>query len=119
VCCSVLQCVAVRCSVLQCVAVRCSVLQCVAVCCSVLQCGAGIYSALQRNVYTYTYMYSFVLYIVVSERTVSFVSLCMYIGFFINGTSPKSICKQFMYIGLFSMCIGLFIHVHRSLYVCT
>jgi len=31
-CCSVLQCVAVR------VAVCCSVLQCVAVCCSVLQC---------------------------------------------------------------------------------
>ena len=45
VCCSVLQCVAVRCSVLQCVAVccsvlQCSVLQCVAVCCSVLQCVA-------------------------------------------------------------------------------
>ena len=52
-CCSVLQCVAVRCSVLswiyaearhialfQCVAVCCSVLQCVAVCCSVLQCVA-------------------------------------------------------------------------------
>jgi len=53
VCCSVLQCVAVRCSVLhtakdtspvaarhplQCAAVCCSVLQCVAVCCSVLQC---------------------------------------------------------------------------------
>jgi len=40
----VLQCVAVCCSMLQCVAVRsvvaecCSVLQCVAVCCSVLQC---------------------------------------------------------------------------------
>jgi len=32
VCCSVLQCVAVRCCVLQCVAVCCSVLQCVAVC---------------------------------------------------------------------------------------
>jgi len=30
-CCSVLQCVAVRCIVLQCVAVRCSALQCVAV----------------------------------------------------------------------------------------
>jgi len=38
VCCSVLQCVAVRCSVLQCDAVCCSVLQCVAVCCSVMQC---------------------------------------------------------------------------------
>jgi len=49
VCCSVLQCVAVRDKVLrssplhihearQCVAVRGSVLQCVAVCCSVLQC---------------------------------------------------------------------------------
>ena len=36
-CCSVLQCAAVRCSVLQCVAVCCSVLQRVAVCCSVLQ----------------------------------------------------------------------------------
>jgi len=36
-CCSVLQCVAVRFSALQCVAVCCSVLQCVAVCCSVLQ----------------------------------------------------------------------------------
>jgi len=33
-CCSVLQCVAVRCSVLQCVAMRCSVLQCAAACCS-------------------------------------------------------------------------------------
>ena len=32
VCCSVLQCVAMRCSVLQCAAVCCSVLQCVAVC---------------------------------------------------------------------------------------
>jgi len=31
VCCSVLQCVAVRCSALQCVAVCCSVLQCVEV----------------------------------------------------------------------------------------
>jgi len=40
VCCSVLQCVAVRCIVLQCVAVCCSVLQCVAVCCSVWQCVA-------------------------------------------------------------------------------
>jgi len=57
VCCSVLQCVAVRCSVLQwdvswiycpprctsvapVVAVCCTVLQCVAVCCSVLQCVA-------------------------------------------------------------------------------
>ena len=44
-----LQCVAVCCSVLQCVAVRfevdlmcyCSVMQCVAVCCSVLQCVAA------------------------------------------------------------------------------
>ena len=42
VCCSVLQCVAVRChvlpngGVLPCVAVCCNVLQCVAVCCSVL-----------------------------------------------------------------------------------
>jgi len=33
VCCSVLQCVAVRCSALHRVAVRCSVLLCVAVCC--------------------------------------------------------------------------------------
>jgi len=36
----VLQCLAVCCSVLQCVAVCCSVLQFVAVCCSVLQCVA-------------------------------------------------------------------------------
>jgi len=35
VCCSVLQCVAVRCSVWQGVAVCCSAWQCVAVCCSV------------------------------------------------------------------------------------
>jgi len=62
VCCSVLQCVAVRCSalqcsavvmflrsvlavcrsVLQCVAVCFSELQCVAVCCSVSQCVAGV-----------------------------------------------------------------------------
>jgi len=34
VCCSVLQCVAVRCSALQCVALCCSVLQYLAVCCS-------------------------------------------------------------------------------------
>jgi len=56
VCCSVLQCIAVRCCVLQscrssinlgsrhfdwrCVAVCCSVLQCIAVCCSVVQCVA-------------------------------------------------------------------------------
>jgi len=32
----------VCCSVLQCAAVRCSVLQCVTVCCSVLQCVAGV-----------------------------------------------------------------------------
>jgi len=37
VCCSGLQCVAVRCSALQCVAVRCSALQCIAACCSMLQ----------------------------------------------------------------------------------
>jgi len=40
VCCSVLQCVAVRCSALQCIAGRCSVysvVRCVAVRCSVLQ----------------------------------------------------------------------------------
>jgi len=59
VCCSVLQCVAVRgsvlqcvarcCSVLQCVAVWCSVLQCVAVCCSVLQCVAMCFSVLARK----------------------------------------------------------------------
>ena len=47
VCCSMLQCVAVRCSVLQSVAVHCSVLQCVAVCCSVLQCVAVCCSVLQ------------------------------------------------------------------------
>ena len=68
-CCSVLQCVAVRCSVLQCcnvlqcVAVccrgvcvfdvddmiySCSVLQCVAMCCRVLQCVAFCCSELQR-----------------------------------------------------------------------
>ena len=47
VCCSVLQCVAVRCSVLHISVVEkgtsesCSVLQCVAVCCSVLQCIAN------------------------------------------------------------------------------
>jgi len=54
VCCSALQCVAVRCSVLhlarsghpvhcsllQCAAVCCSVLQCVAICCRLLQCVA-------------------------------------------------------------------------------
>ena len=40
VCCSVLQCDAVRCSVMQCVPACCSVLQCVAVCCSMLQCVA-------------------------------------------------------------------------------
>jgi len=44
-CCSAVQCGAVRCSALQCVAVRCSVLQCVAVCCSVLQCVAVCCSA--------------------------------------------------------------------------
>jgi len=60
VCCSVLQCVAVRCSVLQCVAACCSmlqghsspfrssVLQCVAVCCSVLQCVAECCRVLQH-----------------------------------------------------------------------
>jgi len=47
VCCSVLQCVAVRCSVLQCVAMRCSVLQCVSMHCSVLQCIAVCCSVLQ------------------------------------------------------------------------
>jgi len=47
VCCSALQCVAVRCSVLQCAAVCCSVLQCVAVRCSVLPCVAGCCSVLQ------------------------------------------------------------------------
>ena len=47
-CCSVLQCVAVRFSALQCVVVCCSVLQCVAVCCSVLQCVAVCCSALQK-----------------------------------------------------------------------
>jgi len=46
-CCSVLQCVAVRCSVLQCAVVCCSVLQCVAVRCSVLQCVAVCCSVLQ------------------------------------------------------------------------
>jgi len=45
--CSVLQCVAVCCSALQCAAVRCSVLQCVAVCCSALQCAAARCSVLQ------------------------------------------------------------------------
>jgi len=45
--CSALQCVAVRCSALQCVAARCSVLQCVAVRCSALQCVAVRCSALQ------------------------------------------------------------------------
>ena len=44
-CCSVLQCVAVRCSVLQCASVCFSVLQCVAMCCSVLQCVAVCCSA--------------------------------------------------------------------------
>jgi len=69
VCCSVLQCVAVRCksiavlqclfnsrafctahaksSVLQCIAVSCSFLQCLAVSCSVLQCLAACCSVLQ------------------------------------------------------------------------
>jgi len=47
VCCSALQCVAVRCSVLQCIAVCCSALQCVAVRCSVLQCVAVCCSVLQ------------------------------------------------------------------------
>jgi len=37
VCCSVLQCVAVRYSALQCVAVYCSAMQCVAVRCSLVQ----------------------------------------------------------------------------------
>ena len=39
-CCSVLQCVAVRCSALQCVAMCCNVLQYVAMCCSALHCVA-------------------------------------------------------------------------------
>jgi len=47
VCCSVLQCVAVRCSVLWRVVACCSVLQCVAVCCNVLQCVAVCCSVLQ------------------------------------------------------------------------
>jgi len=47
VCCSVLQCVAVRCSVLQCVAMCCRVLLCVAVCCRVLPCVAVCCSVLQ------------------------------------------------------------------------
>jgi len=51
-CCSVLQCVAVRCSVLQCVAVCSSALQCVAVCCSVLQCVAVCCSVLQCVAFT-------------------------------------------------------------------
>ena len=46
VCCSVLQWVAVGCRVLQCVAVCCSVLQCV---CSVLQCAAVRCSVLQHT----------------------------------------------------------------------
>ena len=37
VCCSVLQCVAVRCSALQCIAVCCNALQCVALRCNILQ----------------------------------------------------------------------------------
>jgi len=47
VCCSVLQCVAVRCSALQCVAMCCSVLRCVAVCCSLLKSVAVCCSLLQ------------------------------------------------------------------------
>jgi len=46
-CCSALQCVAMRCSALQCDAVCCSVMQCVAVCCSVLQCFAVCCSVMQ------------------------------------------------------------------------
>jgi len=65
VCCSVLQCVAVRwsfgtvttvtsiflwaCSVLQCVAVCCRLLQCVAVCCSELHCVAVCWSVGTAN----------------------------------------------------------------------
>jgi len=37
VCCSVLQCVAVRCSALQCVTVSCNAMQCVVMCYRVLQ----------------------------------------------------------------------------------
>ena len=48
VCCSVLQCAAVRCSALR-VAVCCSVLQCAAVCCSVLQYSAVLCSMVQRG----------------------------------------------------------------------
>jgi len=46
-CCCALQCVAVRCNVLQRVAVRCSAVQCVAMCCSALQCVAVRCSVLQ------------------------------------------------------------------------
>jgi len=53
VCCSVLQCVALRCFALLCVAVCCSVLQCVAVCCSVLQCVAVCCSVSQPDVLTH------------------------------------------------------------------
>ena len=59
VCCSALQCVAVRCSALQSIAVYCSALQCDAVCysalqsvavrCSALQCDAVCCSVLQLN----------------------------------------------------------------------
>ena len=62
VCCSVLQCVAMRCGVMQGVAVeyiregRSEVgvpwkKVCVAVCCSVLECVAVCYSVLQQNTY--------------------------------------------------------------------
>jgi len=47
VCCSALQCVAVRCSAFQCIVVRCSPLQCVVVRCSALQCIAARCSVLQ------------------------------------------------------------------------
>jgi len=59
VCRSALHCVAVRCNVsqcvtvcrsaLQCVAVRCSVSQCVAVCCSASQCDLGLLAAYRRH----------------------------------------------------------------------
>ena len=46
-CCSALQCIALRCSVLQCIAMHCSVLRRVAVCCGVLRCTAMHCSALK------------------------------------------------------------------------
>ena len=60
---SVLHCVAVCCSVLQCAAVRCSALQCVAVCCNALQCIAvrweAVYASLEGVDESYVGHHSF------------------------------------------------------------